>query len=94
MCWHSNKIILHQGGEELESLCRETGASRTERQQTWRESVQLRRNEEQLSTEADQLRSKPGKLQESTKQEHSDFAKFKKDPVAVPSRKGKDHSKP
>ncbi len=36
------------------------------RGQTWRESVQLRRNEEQLSTEAEQLRSKPGELQEST----------------------------
>jgi hypothetical protein len=87
------KSFLRQGGEELESLRRVLVQASYRREQTWRESVQHRRNEEQ-STEAEQLRSKPGKLQESTKQEHADFAKCKEDPGAVQGREGKDHSKP
>jgi hypothetical protein len=69
-------------------------ASPYRREQTWRESLQLWRNEEQLSTEAVQLRSKPGELQESAEARVRRFIWSKEDPGAEPSRKGKDHSKP
>ena len=51
--------------------------ARTEREQTWRESVQLRRSEEHLRTEVDQLRSKLEKAQRELEQALSDSTESK-----------------
>jgi len=80
----AKKIILAPGRRGAGEPTPRTGASPHRREQTWRESVQHRRNEEQLSTEEEQRISKPGKLQESTKQEHADLSRCKEDPEAEP----------
>jgi len=89
--WVSTAIesILHQEGGNIENLRLELEQARTEREETWRELVQLRRTQEQSSTDIEQLRSKLTKLQEDKSPDGSRSCAVQRRAGAVQGREKK-----